>query len=135
MKYGPKAHEYETENIFESIILFNEEMEAETGLEFPQALTCTFSQTKEELAPERLFWWLIALLTGKSILIGQYLSNDGDFMKRYLQAHRKAFSPMLIASGWKTKQIENEYLRWHNRAMRGLEGNLTQMQDAYEGEA
>jgi hypothetical protein len=138
LKYENDNHD--THNIFESVEVFNNEMEDETGIEFAHSLHCVVEEKKSKgnFVMPRPFWWLMNHADFNFTSIGEYLGNDADFMKRFLAAHRAAFTKMLKKEhGWKPKIIGEAYQRWHNRAMRGLPGleseaDLLKAQDAFE---
>jgi hypothetical protein len=136
--FGDVGVSFDPENIIESVALFGEEICDETALSLPHGLAFTFAQTWEKPA-QPLDWYLMSYVDGSSYEIGSFdadlvtaASPEARFMASYLRAHKQAFSKVLRSNGWTKKEIKEEYIRWGNRAMRGLDGDLDANQDYAE---
>jgi predicted DNA-binding WGR domain protein len=118
MKYTRDG--YDTHSIFETVELTNQDMEDESGIVFYHALDASVTVDKKGLP--HVEWKLLDNETMKLATIGEYTGDDVSFMKRFLAAHRTLFEGKLKKEGLKKPRIEEEYKRWHNRAMRSVAG-------------
>jgi predicted DNA-binding WGR domain protein len=116
MRYHAK--DYDVHNIFESIVLANQDMESESGLSFPISFSCDVVVKKNGIP--YMTW---ALQSGKATAaLGSYSGDDVAFMKAFFIAHRTLFGSALRKAGYTKGDLEDEYLRWHNQAKRGVAG-------------
>jgi len=111
---------YQPQNIFETVELVNQDMEDESGIVFYHSLDASVSTDKAGIP--HIEWALLDNETQKLAKIGEYKGDDVSFMKRFLAAHRVLFEGKLKKDGLKKPRIEQEYKRWHNRAMRSVAG-------------
>lgn len=132
------------ENVFEAIALIQDDMEQETGIEFPSSLSFTWDRD-DESGDRTCHWWLMSLIEdGDSYYIGPYgdepetpsiVSNDARFVGAWLKAHRQAFAHYLQQHGLPKHKINDTYQRWHARGMRQLEGDLDANQNNWQDES
>jgi len=119
-------------HILELVEIVNNDMEAESGFEFPHSLDCTV--TIDKAGQPHLSWALVNNMTRDVYGIGEYAGNDADFMRRFLEAHKEAFGAEIEDA---VPSVAEAYKRWHNRAMRSVSlpredtAALLEAQDSY----